>query len=160
MLNILWDVQGYEDFAGEAEKERLKSLFEFVMAQEGLRGDYEVSLSVTDKEEIRQVNCEHRGIDAVTDVLSFPMYERRDLDRIEEKKEYELYEVSIGDILICADKIREQAQEFGHSLEREFCYLAVHSILHLLGYDHMEEEDKRRMRQREELVMKEFEIER
>lgn len=158
MLNILWDTEGYEDFAGEAEKKRMKALFDFIMEQEGLLGDYEVSLSITDKEEIRRVNCEYRGVDAVTDVLSFPMYERRDLDRIEQEKEYELYEVSIGDILICADKIKEQAQEFGHTLSREFCYLAVHSILHLLGYDHMEEEDKRRMRQREEQVMKEFEI--
>lgn len=160
MLKILWDEEGYEGFAGEFEKQRLKVLFEFVMKEEGLHGDYEVSLSVTNKEEIRQVNREHRGVDAVTDVLSFPMYERRDLDRIEDEKEYELYEVSIGDILICADKIKEQAREFGHSQEREFCYLAVHSILHLLGYDHMEEEDRRQMRQREERVMEKFAIER
>ena len=79
-------------------------------------------------------------------------------NKTEEKKEYEDYEVNIGDIVLCYDRAVEQAKEYGHSLKREICYLVTHSIFHLLGYDHMEEEEKQMMRTREEQVLSHFHI--
>ena len=92
-------------------------------------------------------------MDKVTDVLSFPMYE--DPEDIDDAAPYLL-----GDVVICMDKVESQAQEFGHSRERETVYLFTHSMLHLLGYDHIEDEDRRVMRSAEEKVMEEMEIRR
>ncbi|MDO4518439.1 MAG: rRNA maturation RNase YbeY [Bacillota bacterium] len=121
----------------------------------------EISLSFVSLDEIHELNRDYRGVDRPTDVLSFPMFES--LEEIESYAE-ELEEmgaglddfeeqIPIGDVVICMDKIREQAEEFGHSEERETVYLFTHSILHLLGYDHMTDEDKREMRAREEEIM-------
>ncbi len=112
-----------------------------------------ISVSFVDKEEIQRLNREFRGVDSVTDVLSFPQY-----DGGEELEDFE--EITLGDVVICLDKCREQAEEFGHSFEREEIYLFVHSVLHLLGYDHMEDEDKRLMRAAEERVMDQLGIKR
>lgn len=106
----------------------------------------EISLSFVEPEEIREINSQFRQIDKVTDVLSFPQF--NDFDEFPE-----VGEIVLGDVVICIDRAKEQAQEFGHSLEREIVYLFVHSILHLLGYDHMEEDEKKVMRAREEEVM-------
>lgn len=106
----------------------------------------EISVTFVDGEEIRTLNREYRDTDRVTDVLSFPQFD--DLNDIPE-----VGEICLGDVVICKDKAEEQAEEFGHSFEREIIYLFTHSILHLLGYDHMEEAEKKEMRQREEEVM-------
>ena len=98
------------------------------------------------------VNHAYRGIDRVTDVLSFPQF----ADLTEEVPE--VGEICLGDVVICKDKAEEQAQEFGHAFEREIIYLFVHSVLHLLGYDHEAEADKKIMRQREEEIMQYMEI--
>lgn len=113
----------------------------------------EVSLSFVSKEEIRKLNSHYRGIDRVTDVLSFPQYE--DLNGIPQTGE-----IPLGDVVICIEQARDQAEEFGHSLEREIVYLFIHSICHLLGYDHMEEGDRQRMRKKEEHIMKQIQLER
>lgn len=107
----------------------------------------EISVTFVEAEEIRNLNREYRNTDKVTDVLSFPQFD--DLNEIPE-----FGEICLGDVVICKDRAMEQAEEFGHSFEREIIYLFTHSILHLLGYDHMEEEEKKEMRQREEEVMK------
>ena len=106
----------------------------------------EISVTFVEAEEIRNLNREYRNTDKVTDVLSFPQFD--DLNEIPE-----FGEICLGDVVICKDRAMEQAEEFGHSFEREIIYLFTHSILHLLGYDHMEEEEKKEMRQREEEVM-------
>ena len=106
----------------------------------------EVSVTFVETEEIRQLNREYRNVDRVTDVLSFPQF--ADLEEVPE-----VGEICLGDVVICGRVARRQAEEYGHSYERELLYLFVHSILHLLGYDHMEEEEKRQMRIREEYVM-------
>ena len=119
------------------------------MAVEGEEIDPEpvvVSVTFVEPEEIRELNGQYRGKDAVTDVLSFPQFD--DWDDLPEEGE-----IVLGDVVICMDQAARQAEEFGHSLEREVLYLFVHSIYHLLGYDHMEEHDKREMRQKEEDVM-------
>lgn len=118
-----------------------------------INDDYETentSLSVTfvGREEIQNLNKVYRNVDSVTDVLSFPAYSADEDIELEEDEEF-----SLGDVVICADKAREQAAEFGHSYERELIYLFTHSVLHLLGYDHMTEEDKAVMRPKEEAVM-------
>ena len=120
---------------------------EICVGEEGLDPHFcEVSFSFADEEEIRRLNAAYRDKDAVTDVLSFPQYDDlRELDNEEE--------ICLGDVVICGRVARRQAEEYGHSYERELLYLFVHSILHLLGYDHMEEEEKRQMRIREEYVM-------
>ena len=120
----------------------------------------EVSVSFVDFDEIHRLNNEFRGVDRPTDVLSFPQYEVDELLFYSENPE-EIPEIlELGDVVICSDKAKEQAEEFGHSFEREIIYLFTHSILHLLGYDHMEEEEKACMRKREEEIMKFLGIER
>ena len=115
--------------------------------QEGVDGERaEISLTLVSLEEIRELNRDYRDVDRETDVLSFPQFEC-----VEDMPEFG--ELCLGDVVICLDKVEEQAKEFGHSFERELIYLFVHSLLHLLGYDHMEEEEKKEMRQREEQVM-------
>lgn len=105
--------------------------------------DFEAQISVTivDNEEIREINNEHRGIDKATDVLSFPMLEF-DEDGNAIDCDYDLFEdgkVLLGDIVISAERATEQAVEFGHSFKREMAFLTVHSMLHLLGYDHVDD---------------------
>lgn len=114
----------------------------------GYGDDYEISFSVVDEDEIRSLNRDYRRKDSVTDVLSFPVFER---DEIEDSG-------LLGDVVICAKRAQEQAEEFGHSYEREIIYLTVHSILHLLGYDHEIEEEKIEMRSLEKEIMKELEV--
>ena len=120
--------------------------------------DVEISLSFVSLEEIHELNREYRGVDRPTDVLSFPMFD--DMDELEavcaaadDEPEEDRQPVPLGDVVICMDKIEEQAKEFGHTKERETVYLFTHSVLHLLGYDHETEEDKREMRAREEEIM-------
>jgi len=111
----------------------------------------EISVTFVDMEEIHQLNRDYREVDSPTDVLSFPQFD--DLNDLPEEGE-----IALGDVVICKDKAEEQAQEFGHSFEREIIYLFVHSVLHLLGYDHMDEDEKKIMRRREEEVMAELGI--
>ncbi len=106
----------------------------------------ELSVTFVSKEEIRALNRDYRENDKVTDVLSFPQYES-----VEDFPEFG--EICLGDVVICRDKAIEQAEEFGHSYEREIIYLFTHSVLHLLGYDHMEDDEKALMRTREEEVL-------
>jgi len=106
----------------------------------------EISVSFVEAEEIKRLNAEYRQVDSVTDVLSFPQFD--DMSDIPEEGE-----ICLGDAVICRQRAEEQAEEFGHSFEREIIYLFTHSILHLLGYDHMTDEDKSEMRAREEEVM-------
>ena len=116
--------------------------------------DVEISLSFVSLDEIHELNREYRGVDRPTDVLSFPMFDDPDeLEAVCGESDEEGQAVPLGDVVICMDKIIEQAEEFGHSRERETVYLFTHSVLHLLGYDHETEEDRKEMRDREEEIM-------
>ena len=110
----------------------------------------EISVTFVDLDEIHELNKQYRGVDSPTDVLSFPQF-----DDLEEELP-EVGEICLGDVVICEEKAREQAEEFGHSFERELVYLFTHSVLHLLGYDHMEDDEKKAMRAREEEIMKQI----
>ena len=126
-----------------------------VLREEKFEGNAEVSVTLTDNENIRSLNAKFRNIDAATDVLSFPLGEDGVYD-INPATGAKL----LGDVVISMERAQEQARDFGHSLEREVCYLAVHSMLHLLGYDHMEHEEKAVMRMKEETVMSRIGLER
>lgn len=129
---------------------------------------YQISLLFVDNNEIRQINNETRGIDKATDVLSFPMLDYPGnmvfKNVYKNKKFNEIYldgdELVLGDMVLSLERAREQSIEYNHSFEREVCYLVVHSILHLLGYDHMNDEDKAKMRTREEEILGKLNIKR
>lgn len=120
-----------------------------VLELEGFDGSAEVSVSLVDDDEIRRLNNEYRRIDAVTDVLSFPLSENGVFDINPENGAYML-----GDIVLSMPRAYDQADQFGHTLQREVGYLTVHSMLHLLGYDHVDGGmEAVRMREREEAIM-------
>lgn len=114
---------------------------------EGLDDNYEVSISFVENSEIRDLNNQYRNVDSDTDVLSFPM-----------EDEFDSGTPLLGDIIISVEKADEQSREFGHSLQREIAYLTCHSMFHLLGYDHMNDEEKNEMRNKEKQVMKNLKI--
>lgn len=110
----------------------------------------EMSLSIVSPEEIQKLNKEYREVDAVTDVLSFPTADLQ--KKVINISEFaldcvspETHRLNLGDVIICLERAKQQAQEYGHSLKREFCFLALHGLLHLLGYDHMTCEDEEEM---------------
>lgn len=119
----------------------------------------EINVLITDNEGIHRINLEQRQVDAPTDVLSFPMF---DLTAGQPPVDAHLldpatHRLPLGDMVISLERATAQAEEFGHSIQRELGYLAVHSVLHLLGYDHMDEgQQKRQMRAREEAIMNEM----
>lgn len=123
---------------------------------------YEVSVNLvlTDNEEIKNVNTEFRGIQAPTDVLSFPMIPFEtpaDYSVVEDQDEYfdlDTDELLLGDVMISVDRVFSQAEEYGHSTEREFSFLFAHSMLHLLGYDHMEPEEAAVMERKQSEALK------
>lgn len=122
----------------------------------------EVNVILTDNEAIHEINLEQRGIDAPTDVLSFPMisYEREsDFGHVEEcAEDYfnpDTGELMLGDIVISVEKVIEQAEKYGHSRERELAFLIAHSMLHLCGYDHMDDEERERMEERQREILDE-----
>lgn len=115
--------------------------------------DAEVSLTLTDDVGIQVLNREHRDKDNATDVLSFPQYESlKDLEELEEDFLY------LGDIVISVERAKEQAMHYGHSFEREMCFLVVHSMLHLFGYDHMTAEEEQEMTALQEAILSEVGI--
>ena len=126
------------------------------LKEEGVLVPCEVNVLLTDDEGIREINREQRGVDMATDVLSFPMLELEAGEPISDRRWADPGSglTMLGDVMLSYDRLLEQAKDYGHSRERELCYLIVHSILHLLGYDHLDEgEEKRTMRQREERVL-------
>ena len=129
----------------------IKKAVSEALKQEGFAYPAEVSVSFVDNESIHKLNLEYREKDKPTDVLSFPMWEKEELS---DGSALDGHAVTLGDIIISAEKAKFQAEEYGHSLEREICFLSVHSILHLLGYDHeTSEEDEAYMKNKQEDVL-------
>ena len=143
-------------------KRRLRHTVNTALAAEGVTLRCEVNILLTDDEGIREVNRTMREIDRATDVLSFPMFDLAPGEHPgEEDADPDTGLVPLGDMCISLERAKAQAAEYGHSFEREVCYLSVHSVLHLLGYDHLDEgEMKRQMRAREEEIMKQLKLER
>ena len=126
--------------------------------------DAEVNLLLTMNEEIHEMNQNFRQIDRPTDVLSFPMVDYEvagSFDFLEEADEYfhpESGELMLGDIVISKEKVVSQAEEYDHSIEREYAFLIAHSMLHLFGYDHMEEEERIEMEEKQKAILNELQI--
>ena len=131
-----------------------------VLDEEKCPYETEVSLLVTDDNEICEINFENRNINEATDVLSFPMTELSSPSAFEEAEDHPDYfdpesgELILGDIVISIDHVKAQAEEYGHDIQREFAFLIVHSMLHLCGYDHMEDNDRILMEERQKIIMK------
>lgn len=116
---------------------------------EGFPRPAEVSVTFVDGEEIKTLNRDFRGNDSVTDVLSFPT-----LDDEDEIVTFSGEAILLGDVIICFSRCKEQAEEFGHSVEREVAYLTIHSVLHLLGYDHVSESEEKEMTEKQGEIIK------
>ncbi|MGM9606791.1 MAG: rRNA maturation RNase YbeY [Oscillospiraceae bacterium] len=140
---------------GEAHFDLLRRVISAALDAEGVDVPCEVDVLVTDDEAIHAINLEQRQVDRPTDVLSFPMFDLQPGDKPQEDwADPATGLVPLGDMVISLERCAAQAEEFGHPLERELSYLAVHSVLHLLGYDHMDEGPmKAQMREREEAIL-------
>ncbi len=115
-----------------------------------------ISITLTVPEEIQKINKEYRNIDKPTDVLSFPMFQKEELEELIQS-DYPVEDV-LGDIIISIPKVEEQAVEYGHSFERELAYMVVHGFYHLMGYDHMNDNDKKEMRKKEDEILNKLHI--
>ncbi len=154
---------GYEDETGTTfdfdHMDVYRRAVDTVLDLEGCPYEAEVSLLITDDASIREINRDQRGIDAPTDVLSFPMVQYAhpgDFSGVEDMDDcfnIETGELMLGDIVLSIDRVRAQAEEYGHSVMREVAFLIVHSMLHLIGYDHIKEEDRILMEDRQRKVM-------
>ena len=121
--------------------------------------DVELSLSIVSPQEIQSLNKQFRDVDSVTDVLSFPTVDNPQRSVLDVKifpqdvKNPLNGKLNLGDVIICLDRAKEQASEYGHSLKRELCFLSLHGLLHLLGYDHVEPQDERQMNALQEEIL-------
>lgn len=147
-MEILIDNQNNLIELNQKFEEQIQKAIEVSLDHLGYGLNYEISISIVNEEEIKNLNREYRNNDTITDVLSFPLFERDDIPE----------EGMLGDIVICVERVKEQAKDFNHSEERELIYLTVHSLLHLLGYDHIESEDKLEMRTKEKEIMQKLGI--
>lgn len=145
-MDIIIDITKEIDAYEELNEDKLEEYIRVVLEEE-YENEKDVYLSVllTDNETIKEVNREYRNKDSETDVISFAY--------LEVEEEFESPYVTLGDIVISLEKVEAQASEYGHSFERELYYVLTHGILHLLGYDHIEEEDKVEMRKKEEEIL-------
>lgn len=120
-----------------------------------------IAITLTTPEEIREINKQFRKIDKETDVLSFPIFEKKDIEMLRKNGEpvdKDIPQDVLGDIIISIKKVEEQAKEYGHSVERELAYMVVHGFYHLMGYDHINDEEKKAMREKEEKVLESLDI--
>lgn len=143
-VDILWEVK--ED--NEIE-ELIYKVVEAALKEEMVDCKANISIVITNNAKIQLVNFEHRNKNMITDVLSFPGYEKEEWNEIKTSGEY----VVVGDIMVSTEKVAEQANLYGNTFKREFAYLITHGMLHLMGYDHMSEEDKAVMRIKEEVIL-------
>lgn len=155
LVEINWDsIQENKEY-----EERIVQVLSKCFEEENLKGlNLYISVTLTSPIVIRKLNNEYRGIDKETDVLSFPMFEKNEIDEIVKNKQKQLVKETIGDIIISVERVKEQAVEYEHSFERELSYMLVHGFYHLMGYDHIEEEDKKKMRPKEEKILNELKI--
>ncbi|WP_294182378.1 rRNA maturation RNase YbeY [uncultured Clostridium sp.] len=147
-------------------RKNVKEVIKHALKDENVNIPCEVSVIFVDNNYIKNINRENRNIDKITDVLSFPMLEYpkgqvfKDvyIDYDFQPSDMDGKNLVLGDIAISLERAEQQSREFGHSFLREVCYLTVHSLLHLLGYDHIKEENKKIMRKREEKILQKFEL--
>ncbi len=148
-IDITYDISDVQEFMDE---EKINEFVDIILEHEKLENTENtyVSFLITTNDIIQNINSEYRGKDTPTDVISFAYNETENIGPFD----------ILGDIIISAEKVTEQAKEYGHSTEREFYYVLCHGMLHLLGYDHIDDEDKKVMREKEEELLKEIGYER
>lgn len=160
-MTILFEKEAEDELSFDYEK-LLAGVIEEAVKSEHCPYSCEVNLTLTDNQGIRSLNQEFRELDVPTDVLSFPMVDYEtpgDFSHLDAPLAKTMYfnlesgELLLGDIVISLERAKEQAQEYGHSLEREIAFLTAHSMLHLMGYDHMEEEEREIMEQKQEQIL-------
>lgn len=151
-----WDIEESEEYKNIIEKV-VRTCFE---EEKLLNINLYLNIILTNSEIIKSINKKYRNIDKETDVLSFPMFLKEEIDKlIQESKEHEQpVEDVLGDIMISIPKVIEQAKEYGHNVERELAYMVVHGFYHVIGYDHIKEEDKVVMRPKEEYILNKLNI--
>ncbi len=155
MLELIWENQQDKIKISDELFDKIKLSIEKALEYEDFTDDCEISLTFVGNAEIRELNNANRGKDSATDVLSFPLLEQEDDGTlIIYDEDIVDGRVLLGDIVISAERAKEQSEEYGHSLVREMCFLAVHSVLHLLGYDHerSEQEEKIQFEKQEEIL--------
>lgn len=151
-----WDIQENNEYI-----ELIEKVVETCFKEENLtKTNLYLNVILTNPETIRKTNKQYRNIDKETDVLSFPMFEKNEIEeRINKSlKINELIEDVLGDIMISIPRVIEQAKEYGHSTTRELAYMVVHGFYHVMGYDHIKEEDKVIMRPKEEYILNKLNI--
>ena len=148
-IEITYDISDVQEFMDE---EKINEFVDMILEREKLENTENtyVSFLITTNDVIQNINNEYRGKNTPTDVISFAYNETENIGPFD----------ILGDIIISAEKVTEQAKEYGHSTEREFYYVLCHGMLHLLGYDHIDDEDKKVMREKEEELLKEIGYER
>lgn len=140
--------------------QKIESVIKACLEEEQVPYEVEISLSIVNLQTIQHINKEHRQIDSPTDVLSFPQIEPVKIGTIDWDAldfstcvNYDTEELMLGDIIICSEKVIEQAKNYEHSIEREICFLVAHSMLHLLGYDHMTRVDEKIMFAKQDAIL-------
>lgn len=133
------------------ELDELRNVVEFALKYQKVENAI-FNIIIVDEEEIHKINREYRGKDSVTDVISFALED----DKVFIETDFRV----LGDIYVCIEKVRSQAEEYGHSFKRELAYLTIHGLLHLLGYDHMTSEEEKIMNEVEEMILNEYGIKR
>ncbi|WP_031545088.1 rRNA maturation RNase YbeY [Salinicoccus luteus] len=148
MINI--DFMDEDGFTDENQKNEIESLISFAYGHLDEKDDAEISISFVGEAEIKDINRDYRGKDAVTDVISFAMEDEDDNVIHEDAPRM------LGDIIICTDRAEAQAREYGHSYKRELMFLSLHGFLHLLGYDHMEPGEEKEMNRLQDEILEAF----
>ncbi|WGD66293.1 rRNA maturation RNase YbeY [Bacillus velezensis] len=152
-MGLLIDIVDETNSVSADELQEVEKLLQFAAEKEGVQDQAEVSVTIVTNEEIREINRDYRGKDTPTDVISFALEE-------EGEDEVEIVGADmppvLGDIIISADRTKEQAEEYGHSFMRELGFLAVHGFLHLLGYDHMTKEEEEEMFSKQKDLLDEY----
>ena len=133
-------IVNFNNFGDKSLKQKITEIFEIALKETHNKNNIVIDVTIVGRNTIRELNKEHRNVDRVTDVLSFPLLENDELKS--DLMHNENIQTELGDIVICKSRAIEQAKEYGHSLERELCFLALHGFLHVLGYDHMQKEDE------------------
>ncbi len=151
-----WDIPENEEY-----KQIIKKVVEKCFIEENLlKTNLYLNVILTNPETIRKTNKQYRELDKETDVLSFPMFQKDEIDNLikESQTKQEVVEDVLGDIMVSIPRVIEQANEYGHSVERELAYMIVHGFYHVMGYDHIKEEDKVIMRPKEENILNKLNI--
>lgn len=148
---------------GFSIEEQSKLVIKECLREEKFPQQAEINLTIVHEDEMQEINMEQREINEVTDVLSFPMLEFQEAgkfleDELKNNLNLDTHEVMLGDIVICCERVEEQAKEYGHSMLREFSFLVAHSMFHLMGYDHMIEVEEMKMFEKQKKVLDHLEI--